>query len=187
MKKQAIVNERANCEEYAVTTEERLEQLEREMADIRDNGGKPAPKVIRAGKFVLENTEGKPRAILSVDDNGPGWLALYAADGKPGIILRMDVAGPTLAFYDENGNKRVSLSVTAAGPRLRLLDEGGKGCAALDVTEWGPVLALFDAEGKIPNATLSVTTEGPVLSLRDGKGISIARLPPTQETPKPRA
>lgn len=62
-----------------------------------------AEKVIRANRFVLEDENGKVRAFLTVDKDGP-----------------------RLALFDENGKVRAELSVVKDGPGLGLYDGNGK-------------------------------------------------------------
>jgi hypothetical protein len=117
-----------------MTTEERLGNLERELARAKRRnrwlvavvglvvvglilawtwnkttstaqaqavGG--AEKVIRANKFILEDANGKERAMLT-----------------------MTKEGPALTLFDENGGPRVVLSALKEGPKLNLADEKGK-------------------------------------------------------------
>ena len=80
-----------------MTTEQRLERLERQLAEMK------AARVIRAGKLVLEDEKGEIRAALFMGD-----------------------VGPALALFDDNGEIRARLTVTKDGPRLGLCDENGK-------------------------------------------------------------
>ena len=96
-----------------MTTEDRLEKLERELsranrrnrcllavvglavvglglawawnkttATAQGQGAAAAPKVIRAKEFILQDANGKLRAVLSVEKGEPG-LHLYDEKGKP--------------------------------------------------------------------------------------------------------
>ncbi len=78
-----------------------------------------------AKRFVVVDDKGKPRAILGMNQEGPG-----------------------LALLDEKGNVRASLGLTEAGPVLALLDEEGRSRAVLRATKEGPGLALLDENGK---------------------------------------
>jgi len=68
---------------------------------LAESGAK-APNVVRANGFVLEDADGKVRAMLAVTKDGP--------------ILYLD---------DENGKPRIALGIYKDGPRLRLLDAAG--------------------------------------------------------------
>jgi hypothetical protein len=59
-------------------------------------------KVIRANEFILEDADGKTRAILSVGEAGPGLL-LIDEKGKPRAMLNVNKDGPRLILYDANG------------------------------------------------------------------------------------
>ena len=113
-----------------MTTEERLEILERELARAKKwnlwvlaslslavglfalgwyftgTTGRAAEEVVkevRANKFTLVDAKGRSRAMLGLIEGGPG-----------------------LALYDENGEVRVWLAVSKDGPGLSLADENGK-------------------------------------------------------------
>jgi len=159
-----------------MTTDERLEKLERELSRVRARfrllvigAGlclasaaaiqaysqltlKPRPAAtdiseeIRARNFVLEDANGKPRASLGMDEDG---LELRLKYGNGNI-------GAALCLHD---NKVV----------LSLSDNNGKPRAVLGLTQKMPVLCLYD-EREEPRATLAVLADGPHLVLRDEKG-----------------
>ena len=130
-----------------MTTEERLEAIEQELARTKRRsrwlwgavglvvavwiigtvafGG---AKEIRASRFVLEDENGKDRAALEA---AKAWF------------------GSRLAMFDENGKDRAVLGMTENGSRLTLFDESGKVRAVLGMTELGPWLHLFDENGKL--------------------------------------
>jgi len=161
-----------------MTTEERLENLERELASAnrrnrwllavvglaviglvlastwtkttaiaQAQGAGAVPKVVRANEFILEEENGKTRATLKVDKDGP-----------------------KLALFDENGMSSASLGVGKDAALLRLYGENGKSCVILCVLKDAPILALQDENGK-DRAMLSVNKdEGTGLHLFDKKG-----------------
>lgn len=159
-----------------MTTDERLEKLERELSRARTRfrwlvvgaglcfmsvaviyaygqyrtGFLPrateASKEIRANNFVLEDANGQPRASLGMDEDG---LELRLKYGNGNI-------GAALCLHDD---KMV----------LSLSDNNGKPRAVLGVTQNVPLLCLYD-EKEEPRATLAVTADGPHLVLRDEKG-----------------
>jgi hypothetical protein len=159
-----------------MTTDERLEKLERELSRARTRfrwsivgaglciisgaviyaygqyktGVLPraaeAGKEIRANSFVLEDANGKPRASLGMDEDG---LELRLKYGNGNI-------GAALCLHDD---KMV----------LSLSDNNGKPRAVLGVTQNVPLLCLYD-EKEEPRATLTVLADGPHLVLRDEKG-----------------
>ena len=138
-----------------MTTEERLEKLEKELARAKRRNrrllavaglvvgavtlawivagtanraeaqGGGVPAVIRANAFVLVDEKGKTRAELSMGEYGPGLL-LVDENGKTRATLTVDKDWPWLALADENGKTRAMLAVGKNGPVLGLLDENGK-------------------------------------------------------------
>jgi hypothetical protein len=104
-------------------------------------------KIIQANKFILEDENGKLRAMLSADQNGPG-LSLTDENGKVRALLNVRKDGPGLGLLDENGKSRVILSAGAQGTALCLKDENGKLRVALSVSGDEVGLLLRDENGK---------------------------------------
>ena len=181
--------------EPEMTTEERLEKLEREQAAVKRLGRRllivfglfagtvalawifsnptrtsfaPADgKVIRANGFVLEDDQGRTRAALGFSEDGPS-LALSDEKGKPRAGLAMAKDGPGLALLDEKGEIRAVLTVLKDGPSLGLLDENGKSRVGLSATKSRAraALGLSDEKGEI-RAVLAAAKDGPMLGLSD--------------------
>ena len=106
------------------------------------------PKVIRANQFVLEDENGKTRAVLDVGKDGVPGLYLYDDTGTPRIMLGVSKGGSVLALCDKNGKTIISLTVSNDGSSLRLSDDNGKTRAVLDMGNDGvPGLALLYANG----------------------------------------
>lgn len=118
----------------------RLEKLERENRGIKILGSiallgaagalflglaAPPTKTVEAELFILRDTQGKARMMMSVGDEGP-----------------------SLTLLDKNGKLRVNLGVDKDGPALDLLDAAENPRAQLMITdEKGPLLNLYDAKG----------------------------------------
>ena len=108
-----------------MTTDERLDKLEKELARAKRRNrrllavvglvvgafalvwivaraGCNAQSVIRANAFVLQDENGKARAELRMDKDGPG-LSLFDAAGKTRAGLTVVKDAPMLSLYDENG------------------------------------------------------------------------------------
>ena len=114
-----------------MTTDERIENLEKGLASARRfnrwllaavglalgvcilagtfgptmaaaPGGGAAVKEVRANRFVLEDENGKGRAVLGVDKDGPG-LGLFDAAGTPRAMLSVDKDGSGLDLLDAAG------------------------------------------------------------------------------------
>jgi len=108
--------------------------------------GAGAERVVRANRFVLEDENGKVRALLGVTAEGPG-LILHDENGKIRIVLDVAKDVPELLLLDENGEIRAGLAVAKDVPGLALKDAAGKVRAWLAVSKAGPGLALYDIGG----------------------------------------
>jgi len=212
-----------------MTTEERLEKLERELAETKAQSARakrlnrhfligsivclgaiftwaflaqpsrlataqaegtakdPALKEVRARSFVLEDENGKRRAVLGVDKDGPS-LVITDENGKPRVTLGMSNGGPSLGLSDEKGkiratlivlkdgpclhlheNDKIRVAITSLndGPGLRVFDEKENACAGLVMLKGGvPSMYLSDDNQKI-RAGLMVDKNGPELGLFD--------------------
>lgn len=150
-----------------MTTEERLEKVEKELAAAKRQirrlviGGAVAlvcvailvaaslrPAQVQARKFVLVDENGKTRAMLAVDEDGPR-LRLTDEDGKARAELCVVRTGPVLNLSDKNGSARAGLCVLKDGPVLDLDKGNGKTRALLAVEEGGPGIRLYGANDKI--------------------------------------
>jgi hypothetical protein len=159
-----------------MTTDERIENLEKGLASARRfnrwllaavglalgvwilagtfgptvaaaPGGGAAVKEVRANRFVVEDENGKTRALLAALKDGP-TLNLYDENGKPCANLYAVKDGPGLALSDANGMLRVALGANKEESGLILFDEKSKTRATLGVTADGPGLTLWDENGK---------------------------------------
>ena len=180
-----------------MTTEERLEILERELARAtRRNNWFAAGlglavgllavgwfftgfvtrtvKEVRTRKFTLVDGKGRSRALLSVDQAGPG-LSLSDENGKKRVGLAAFKQASGMSLYDEKGENRDMLSVDKTGSGLALSDENGKKRAGMAVFRDASGLSLYDENGK-HRATLAVLKEGSLLAMFDPNDIERARL-----------
>jgi hypothetical protein len=114
-------------------------------------------KVIRATKFVLEDENGKTRAILGMVKDRP-MLRLLDENYKAAVPLAAVKEGPVLLLYDEDENPRAGMSVHKDGSGVRLYDENDRTRALLGtgqaMTPDGKVISypkssliLFGADG----------------------------------------
>jgi hypothetical protein len=96
------------------------------------SGPKTGEEQIRAKSFVLEDDNGKVRAILAmVKDIGP-TLELNDESGKSrAVLLVLKDIGPGLMLCDETGKVRVELKEGKDGTGLMLSDENSKTRAQL--------------------------------------------------------
>lgn len=186
-----------------MTTEERLEKLEKELMRRRRFNcwllaglglvivawivgwalrprtatalpTEAAAREVRARRFIIEDENGKTRAMLGVfkdgsemqlsDENGNPRIVLIAstdeteiqllkANGKTGAWLNASNRVSLLQLNDENGNYRLGLHVFKDGPNLDLCDDtmiaSGKPRVELDARKNGPKVQLYDTKGNI--------------------------------------
>jgi hypothetical protein len=139
-----------------MTTDERLEKLEKELIlGKRHNRWLLAI----AGTVVLMLALAK---VFSGNENAA------QAQGK-GSGERVVVANKFI-LEDERGRKRASLSIDKGGVSLSLSDENGKLRVLLDVSNNRPGLALYD-ENNHPMAVMSSDKDNPNLTLHGKRGI----------------
>ncbi len=101
----------------------------------------------RAGVSLLDE-EGRPRAVLSLDNTGPG-LALYGTSSKTGTILNVNEDGPALAMRDNDGRTRALLAAIGPGPALILSDEKERERIALIQQGEKSSMSVIDRRGTI--------------------------------------
>ncbi|MGO8703056.1 MAG: hypothetical protein ACLQVA_04495 [Candidatus Brocadiia bacterium] len=150
-----------------MTTEERLEKLEKESAAGKRRvrwlaiGGavglacvailvalRARPAEVQARRFVLVDANGKTRALLSMEQFG-ARLSLDDAEGKTCAELYVVKTGPVLSLSDWSGNEHARLSVLKDGPVLNLGYGSGKTRALLTVEEGGAGMRLYGGNHKI--------------------------------------
>jgi hypothetical protein len=165
-----------------MTTEERLENLERELAATRRRsrwllGGLALG--LGALALVWASAASVPKAEAQDAVGARGLLAneliIVDENGKVRAMLGVYAGGPSLGLYDENGKERATLGVYAGGPALALRDENSKDRAMLVLKADGPELSLRDAAGR-DRVALAVTAPGPWLCLYDAAGNGRASL-----------
>ena len=143
-----------------MTTEERLEKLERTTRRYRILLGVVVLGVVVLGPRLLMEDGGTEEAIVSakrfqlVDDRGETLALLSSSEGEPG-----------LALFDDKGELRTMLTMTEAGSKLIFNDDKGVSRMLLDE----PGLSLFDDKGE-HRVGLFVTEGGSGLGLTDNNG-----------------
>lgn len=159
---------------------------------------------VRATKFTLVDEDGRTRAELSTDRDGPG-LCMFGPTGKLRAELKgaSTPFGPSLRLLDEDGKVRAMLAVNDDGepslrlfdgaerpreravlvlvgsgdPHLYLSDENSRTRAELTLDAVGDsALHLLDG-GEIFRAGLEVTSDGPRLYISDATGETIWSVP----------
>jgi len=159
-----------------MTTDERIEKLERELSRARKRF---RWMVVGAGLCVMSvavlyafyQTTFTPRAnkVGVGNEIHTTNFVLEDAKGKPRASLGMDEDGVELRLRYGNGNIGAALCLHDEKMVLSLSDIDGKPRAVLGVTKNMPLLCLYD-EKEEPRATLAVLADGPHLVLRDEKG-----------------
>lgn len=104
-----------------------------------------AVKTLEAGKFVLQDGQGRRRAELGLFAERPS-LVFYDASDKARISVGLDSEGAGLVLYDDQTRKTASLNSTPAGPVLTLFQEGAKRLN-LSIAGQGPALGLIGKNG----------------------------------------
>jgi hypothetical protein len=122
-----------------MTTEERLENLERELAVVKRRN--------RRLLFGAAICLGMIFAWLFFSQ--PGLLGIAQAEGPTTAPAQDKVRARSFVVQDENGKVRATLTMNKAGPGLVLADENGKTRAVLGEGREGCSLALVDEIGRL--------------------------------------
>jgi len=159
-----------------MTTDERLEKLERELSRARTRfrwlvvgAGLCFMSVAVIYAYGQYRTTFLPRATEASKELHANNFVLEDANGKPRASLGMDGDGLELRLKYGNGNIGAALCLHDDKVVLSLSDNNGKPRAVLGLTQKMPLLCLYD-EREEPRATLAVLADGPHLVLRDEKG-----------------
>jgi hypothetical protein len=152
-----------------MTTDERLEKLERKLARAkRRNRWVLAAVGLGALAWTVMGAApagGPSPQAVPVGKASP--TADKTADPQPGAVVLKVIRANEFIVEDENGKTCATLGASKGGLLVR--DENGKVRAALGVGKEGPGLFLYDANGKL-RATLAASKDESGLLLRDEKG-----------------
>jgi len=170
-----------------MSTDERIEKIERQLVRMRWFNRcliiciflslvigltfllvRSSVKEIRANSFIIEDENGKQRALFGVRLGGP-CLVLMDEYGKPNAHLVALKDSCTLSLSDDNNEACIVMGVYKHGPSLTLADENGKPSASLSVNKDNSVLSLHGENGET-RAGLAVFENKPNLSLTDENG-----------------
>jgi len=136
-------------------------------------------KTLEASQIVIRDSEGRPRLVLGVADDGTAGLSVQ--DRRANVRGYLGVAAdgtPFLNLNDGAGSTKVSLRTAGDGSAgMVIRDSAGRGRFSCSVAGDGrPGLDLFDAEGR-PRVTVVVGLDGePNLKLKDAEGRERATL-----------
>jgi len=181
-------------EDSTMTTEERIEKLERQnrwmktawaalviglssflfMCAGQGRQALPEQKVeeeMRAKRFVVVDENGETRVVLAATDDR-SFLSLSDNKGRERLSLCVTGDGTGLYFNDKAGTNMINLSESGGVPALFFGDEYGRERVGLGVTKKGPSLQLRDAGGKIRVGTTvsKGDVSGFAFSDNEGKG-----------------
>ena len=167
-----------------MTTEERLEKLERELAHANRlnrrlivvavvcmaiiSGWACLAQPDRPGTAQAE----APAAASVLKEVRARSFVLEDENGKTRADLAVGKDGVGMAMFDENGKTRVGLATTKDGSRLRLFGENQVDRTELVADKDGGGLGLVNDDGKI-RVGLIILKDGAGLTLSDASGQSV--------------
>ncbi len=177
-----------------MTTDERLEAVERALAASMDRG---RLLLIVTGLIMIIFSlvwvmvlRGVTRANEAADEaaraqaDGADVAAVLRArsfelidpQGEIRAVLRVTQGGSVLGLRDANGRSRATLTADNAEPALGLLTRTGKHRALLTAAEDGTRLILGDERG-YPHVAVVTTPGGSGISLYDENGVGLWSAP----------
>lgn len=190
-----------------MTTEERLEKLEKELmrgrkfnrwllaglgliigawivgwAPMSETAtAQPTEAVsreIRARLFIIEDDKGRTRAMLGAFEDG-SELQLSDENGKPRVVLIASKDESELQLQ-ANGETHAWMHVSNSGSLLQLNDENGHYRLGLHVFKDGPKLDLCDetmTASGKPRIEIDASKDDPKVQLYDAKGRILWKVP----------
>lgn len=144
--------------------------------------------LLEANEFVLRDHDGRPRAALTVREDGSPGLAFLDRDGKVRLSFDLgsvdqgkaakteDPAGPRetpgMNIYDEAGGLRAALTIRSDGtPGLGLFDKDRQPRLSLDLCADGSAGLNLYGQAALLRAALAVRPDGsPGLGLFNEQG-----------------
>lgn len=160
-----------------MTTEDRLEKLELELATAKRANrwlltimGFAVVGLALAGMWTKSIAIAQDQRTAATQKIvSANMFSLVDDNGKVCAILGATKDGPGLALYDQNDKVRVQLEVRRGTPALCLNDANEKHAVMLIAAKDGAGLNLYSESGQ-GDATLNVTKDGPAVLLTDGDG-----------------
>ena len=154
-----------------MTTEERLEKLERELACAK-----------RRNRWLLSivglTVVGLGLAVVGLGLTRTWTKTTAAAQAQAMGAVPKVISAEAFILVDENGKCRAALDMTMNkdGPMLRLSDENGKTRAVLAAFKDVSWLSLYDENSKV-RAAMNVNKNGPGMTLLDENGKTVWKAP----------
>lgn len=156
---------------------------------------------IEARRFALVDEHGRPRAVLSVQENGAASLYLTDGKGTPRATLGVGKDGvPALGLGDEDGTLRAAMAVAADGgcslgffdghqnvrarlglrpdavPALDIFDDAQRDRVLLSVEPGRSLLRIADRSGQT-RIGLGLSAGSPGIVVFDQNGAPVGQLP----------
>jgi hypothetical protein len=164
--------------EVEMTTEERLEKLERELSRARKRfralvvgAGLCLASLVAVYAYGQLQLSFKPRPDAAEESEELRARNFVLEDGKGQVRATLGMYEGTvmLRLHTENGDPGALLYLNDERAGVTLNDNNGKHRAVLAVAQNMPILCLYDEKGE-PRASLAVIKDGPRLTMRDDKG-----------------
>lgn len=140
----------------------------------------PSEPEVRAGKFVLTDSEGFPRAQLQCAGKGAVALTFHGGDGKMGLLIGLDPNGsPTLAMM-KDGKVRAGIDLDKDKGHAQLTLKGPLD-SKIEAGYSDPdraSLGLTDANGKLRVSINLDLQGGAEIKIYDKNGYAVSQLKP---------
>ena len=102
--------------------------------------------VVDGGQVVVFGKDGKPGALLGVDEYG-GGLNVFGKDGKSGAMLNVNEHGGSVSVFGKDVKLRVWLNVKEHGGVVSVYGKG-EGKAVMGINEYGNgAVSTWDKNG----------------------------------------
>lgn len=106
-------------------------------------------KELRANRLVIEDLEGRARAVFSVTREGPA-ITMWNKRGLPAVgIVCTDGMGGAVSLYDRDGNRGIELTRERMESALTFYDESGRAVTGMKHGRHGSSLFLANATGEV--------------------------------------
>ena len=109
--------------------------------------GQAKETVIRATRFIVEDSNGRQRAMFGMNQGWPGLHIGYGAGGAPLVALSSRM--PNIYLADERGTPRIKLSVIGERPSLEMFSRNRMDLVDLNLSLGKPGLTLTDEKGNV--------------------------------------
>ena len=136
-----------------------------------------APTTLTANRFVLRDSNGVERGLISAPNESSAALLLFDSKGTTQLFAGVEEQGPTIALYDAKETPRVKLTVNESmnGSAISIHDSNGTTQISIVSLEGEPVrMSIHDSNGLRRADLLYVEdnddVRGAALALKDSSG-----------------